>query len=83
MHGDTVTAEELIYEGWLTHLIIADLVFLKSVIKDLYALGYYAQDVRKLFEESPNQGAEEDMVDFITGFSSLYKRLDWEKPSKK
>lgn len=83
VHGDTVTADELIYKDWLTHLIVADLVFLKSVIKDLYTLGHYAQDVKELFEESSNQEAEENMIDSITGFSSLYKRLDWEKQSKK
>lgn len=83
VHGDTVAAEELIYKDWLTHLIVADLVFLKSVIKDLYSFGYYAQDVKKLFEESSDQEAEGNMIDFITGFFSLYKRLDWEKQSRK
>lgn len=83
VHGDSVDAGELIYKDWLTHLIIADLVFLKSVIKDLYSLNYYAQDVKKLFKESSDQEAEENMIDFITGFSGLFKRLEWEKTSQR
>jgi hypothetical protein len=81
VHGDSVDTVELIYKDWLTHLIIADLVFLKSVIKNLYSFGYYAQDVKKLFEKSPDQEAEENMINFITGFSGLFKHLGWEVAS--
>jgi len=82
VHGDSVDAVELIYKDWLTHLIIADLVFLKSVIKDLYSLGYYARDVKRLFEKSPDQEAEENTIDFVTGFSGLFKHLGWEITSQ-
>jgi hypothetical protein len=77
VHGDIVDSQDLIYKDWLTYLIIADLVFLKAVIKELYSKNYYAKDIKDLFNQSSDRDGEESMLDFVTGFSSLYDRLGW------
>ncbi|PIR42199.1 hypothetical protein COV25_04225 [candidate division WWE3 bacterium CG10_big_fil_rev_8_21_14_0_10_35_32] len=77
VHGDTIDSQDLIYKGWLTYLIIADLIFLKAIIKELYSMDFYAEDIKDLFDKSVDRDGEEEMLDFVTGFSGLYERLDW------
>ncbi|MBP7052144.1 MAG: hypothetical protein KBE65_14100 [Phycisphaerae bacterium] len=46
-HGDQVSYEQLLYKGWVTHLIVADLVMLELVKRLLYEHVCIGEDSRK------------------------------------
>lgn len=79
VHGDQVDTNELTYKDWITYLIVADLVFLKTIVKHLYDLGFYLSDIKDIYKDSDDKDGEIEMIDFLTNFSQLYERLGWKK----
>jgi len=47
VHGEAVTAKDLQYKNWITHLIVADLVLLELVKRILYEHGCIGDTLRK------------------------------------
>lgn len=47
VHGDQVQAQELVFGDWITHLIVADLMFLLCMQAVLFDLRFLGDDVRQ------------------------------------
>ncbi|MFB3855671.1 MAG: hypothetical protein ACE148_17870 [Vicinamibacterales bacterium] len=88
VHGDVITPEKLRYEpqgnGWLTHLIVADLVFWECVTRELYAHGYVGESVREFLAmlgdpNEPHGIAERTVLDGLAGFDfqRVHRALGW------
>ncbi len=84
VHGDQVPATDLIYRGWLTHLIVADLVFLECVKRDLFLHGCIGENVRactkkwhELFPGEPLDTLEKTVARWLFGFSNVHEALGW------
>lgn len=84
VHGDSILKDDLIYKDWITHLIVADLVFLEAVKRKLYRYGCIGKNVKTYLEEfdklCPNEppgNAEELLTRWFLGFDDVHKALGW------
>jgi len=90
VHGDHIESEQLRYTApdrdWLTHLIVADLVFWECIKRELFNQKCIGDDVRKrvkVFDEAfPNEpkGTFEELLskNFL-GFDDMHIALGWKK----
>ncbi len=46
VHGDDIVPEQLRYEGWVSHQIVAAVVFWQCIKYELFNLGFIGQDIR-------------------------------------
>lgn len=51
VHGDKVKKKDLIYQGWITHLIVADLLFRECLIHELFNVGIFKEEIKKWADE--------------------------------
>lgn len=84
VHGDQVANEELQYRDWLTHLIVADLVFLESIKRELFEQQCIGDDVRDCAKEWDNafpdnrpDASTEQLARWFFGFDDVHKALGW------
>ncbi len=88
VHGDAVTAEDLQYKDWITHLIVADLVLLEMVKRLLHEHRCIGEDVRrravKWAENSSDsvEDVEQAMLPGILGLDleGVHEALGWIPP---
>ena len=88
VHGEAVTAEDLQYKDWITHLIVADLVLLDLVKRLLYEHRCMGDDVRRRAAEwaensSDNaEGFERTMLPGVLGLGlgGVHEALGWILP---
>jgi len=90
VHGDYVKPECIQYYApgikWLTHLIVADLVFWECVKRELFNHRCIGDDVYscakewdKAFPEEPKGTAIEPLAGLFLGFDDVHKALGWIK----
>jgi hypothetical protein len=48
VHGDEVEPRQLQYSGWITHLVVADVVFWQCIKRELYDRGLIGVEIRRL-----------------------------------
>ena len=77
VHGDTVTAMDLRYKGWITHLIVADLVMLELIKRLLYDHRCICHDVRRMAAEYA-QHSDDSVEEFERGMLPGVLGLDVE-----
>jgi hypothetical protein len=82
VHGDSIPLKSLIYRDWITHLIVADLVFLecmKRVLFDQKCIGNNVRSCAKEFAKSkePNNGSIEPLARWFLGFNDVHRALGW------
>lgn len=90
VHGDPVAPEGLIYKSWITHLIVADLVFLECLTRQLFEHKCIGDNVYSLaekwdkeFPQEPKGSSLEHLVRLTFGFNNVHRALGWiseEKP---
>ena len=73
VHGDEVKPEELCYKDWVTHNIVADLVFWEFAVRELFENGCIGERARKWVKEfkphiTDNENLEEIFLNFTMGF---------------
>ncbi|MEW6620728.1 MAG: hypothetical protein AB1422_15570 [bacterium] len=94
VHGDHINSEQLKYEtrdkNWLTHLIVADLVFWECIKRELFNQKCIGDNVRecakefdKAFPNEPEGTSEEPLARWFLGFSDMHSALGWEKEKVK
>ena len=94
VHGDYVKPELILYCAsdikWLTHLIIADLVFWEFVKRELFnhrCIGdevySCAKEWDKAFPEEPQSISIEPLARQFLGFIDVHKALGWIKEKEK
>ena len=82
VHGDSILLKDLIYRDWITHLIVADLVFLELVKRVLFDQKCIGNNVRSCAEEfakgkDPNNGSIELLARWFLGFNDVHRALGW------
>jgi len=91
VHGDAVTAEDLQYKDWITHLIVADLVLLELVKRLLYEHGCIGEKLQNHVERfaslssEPPEAIEEALLPGILGLGleDVHEALGWIPPLNK
>lgn len=76
VHGDPVDVRRLRYERWISHLIVADLVFWQSLVQELRTLECCPADVRGVYRTGGRE-----FVDSMLGFQRVNQKLGW-RPMK-
>lgn len=84
VHGDQIPSSDLIYKHWITHLIVADLVFWECLKRELFkykCLGdkVYSEADRfdKMFPDEPQGTSIELLARWLLGFNDVHKALGW------
>lgn len=88
VHGDHIGAERLRYSApdkdWLTHLIIADLVFWECVKRELFEQKCIGNNVYscarewdKAFPNEPQGTSIEPLSRWFLGFNDVHRALGW------
>jgi hypothetical protein len=84
VHGDAIKASRMKYKGWLTHLIVADVVFGQCLWSELYDLKLVGKDTRKLSKQydrlcpgQPKGWNEQRLKDWLNGDTKTHERLGW------
>lgn len=88
VHGDVVTAENLKYKDWITHLIVADLVLLELIQRLLYEHRCIGDDIRRRAAEWAEHSSdsvedfEKAMLPGCLGLSleGVHEALGWIPP---
>jgi len=89
-HGDDIDSDRLIFQlagrEWLTHLIIADLVYLEIIVNELFThelIGEAERDcnvkLASMYPDAKPESYEFIMIDKMLDFSDVHKVLGWEK----
>jgi len=88
VHGDPVEIERLRYKRWVSHLIVADVVFWQSMVEQLYSLRCFGADLRRMSREydrmCPDKQPgwhEQELKDWLLGFDDVSRSLGW-RPKK-
>lgn len=90
VHGDNVGSQELIggiaRREWLTHLIVADLVYLEIIVNELFnnkLIGEAERDfnaeIASMCPDAKPKSYEDIMMDDMLDFSDVHKALGWEE----
>jgi len=87
VHGDAIDPSVLIYKApgrdWLTHLIVADLVFWECVKRELFSQGAIGEKVHEEIERYNTQSGSLDelpheyLVEWLLGFRDIHQTLGW------
>ncbi len=84
VHGDQVPESDLIYRDWITHLIVADLVFLECVKRELFEYKCIGNNIRshakkfdKMFPNEPEGVSIEPLARWFLGFNNIHRALGW------
>ena len=84
VHGEAVTAAEMVYKGEITSLIAADVVFWECVKRLLFELECIGDDVRacskrfdEIYPESPAGGILDHIGRSMLGFNETHEALGW------
>jgi hypothetical protein len=84
VHGDLIPSNDLIYRDWITHLIVADLVFLECVKREFFEHKCIGNNVRshakkldKLFPNEPEGASIEPLARWFLGFNNVHRALGW------
>jgi len=82
VHGDSIPLKGLIYRDWITHLIVADLVFLECVKRALFDQKCIGNNVRSCAGEfdktkEPNNESIEPLARWFLGFNDVHRALGW------
>lgn len=86
VHGNNIKPDNLLYKGWITHLIVADVVFYIFIIFHLLYNGLIGHEIH-LFQERLSQIDGKPIEDEIWmklvgrrfGFGQTYKSFGWIK----
>jgi hypothetical protein len=89
LHGDAIDLATTKYTGWITHGIVADLVYWQCVVAELYELKYIGESIRELAKEwdaafpDEEPGTSEPLLaDWFLGFKRYQRALGWLSTSK-
>lgn len=81
VHGDYIPLGQLTYKDWITHLIVADLVFLECIKRELfinYCIGNnFHKEIDKLFLCEPKTTSRKLLIRSFLGFNDVYRALGW------
>lgn len=86
VHGDTIEPDEVRYKDWVTHNIVADLVFWEFIKRELFERGCLGERDRRLRKELEpvSDGRPDDVEDsftrWILGFEDVHRALGWIPP---
>jgi len=88
VHGDPVATEEIQYKGWITHLIVSELVLLECVKRLLYKHGCLGEGLRRRAAElakdslEPVEAFEDAMLTGMLGLNldGVHEALGWIPP---
>lgn len=76
VHGDEVAPEQLRYLDWISHLIVADIVFFQCVRFELYEYGLLGASTRAAIAQSGRNAMTELLEHQLLGFDS-HEALGW------
>ena len=82
--------KNLIYKDWITHLIVADLVFWECMQQELFSHGCIDDDLYtdernvdkildELFPDEPQGRSVRTLTNRFLGFNDVHKALGWIK----
>lgn len=84
VHGDLIPLKKLIYRDWVTHLIVADLVFLECMKRELFAHKCIGNNVRSCAKEFDKMFPNEQegigigpLERWFLGFKDVHRVLGW------
>ena len=84
VHGDPVSSGDLIYKEWITHLIVADLVFWECLKRQLFIHKCIGDNVcsctkefDKAFPNEPQGTSDEQLARWFLGFNDVHRALGW------
>lgn len=84
VHGDPVSPGDLIYKDWISHLIVADLIFWECLKRELFihkCIGdnfyFCAKEFDKMFSDEPQGSSVEPLARWFLGFIDVHKALGW------
>ena len=88
VHGDQVQPQHLIFDGWITHLIVADLMFLLCMQALLFELKVLGDGLRRTAAELRNiAGAQDPVAEWERqlarthfGYRNVHGALGWSQP---
>lgn len=78
VHGDDVIPEQLRYEGWISHLIVADVVLFQCIKQELFGLGLIGDDLHKM-QADPLTKSFASMLEFQFFGYEAHRTLKWIK----
>lgn len=84
VHGDSVSPDDLIYRDWITHLIVADLVYCECLKRKLFihncignSVYSCAKEFDKVLSDQPQGTSVELLTRSLLGFNSVHRALGW------
>ena len=83
VHGDPISNGDLIYRDWITHLIVADLVFLELIKRKLYEHGCIGEGINYTLQNIFSQESEDSLkakdifMRDILEFTRVHAALGW------
>jgi len=84
VHGDYIPPDNMIYNDWVTHLIVADLVFWECVKRKLFKykcldnnISSFAKEFEKMFPGEPQGTSIEILARWLLGFNDVHRALGW------
>lgn len=91
VHGDRVQGNDLSYSGWITHLIVADLLFRQCIVHEMYKEGIFKEEIKKRADDwrkavqgdvENNHGASSNELEKMIlrskfDFEKVHKALGW------
>ena len=89
VHGDSIPYKLLKYKvrnkKWLTHLIVADLIFWECLTRELYIQKCIGDHIKKevlpnwqaLFPKEPPEALENLLIPSMLGFNEIHRELGW------
>lgn len=87
VHGGSIPNKDFIYRDWITHLIVADLIFLECIKRELYQHGCIGEHVRDLALKLSEKNKDEDISELTKkivpmsilglGFDEVHRALGW------
>lgn len=91
VHGNEIQANELLYPApnmdWITHRIVAALVFWECIVRELYDLGCLDKNVREREDRMVQLGlSAEEPKTFILdllGFGDVHRALGWRPTARR
>lgn len=76
VHGDVVALEDLRFYQWISHLVVADVVFWQCVASELYRSGHLGESVRTMMSDPLQAILGETLEKRLLGFDA-HQTLKW------